>query len=159
MQTEDEDGVQNDVAHCADEYGLHPHGGEALGGDEGVQPQGQLDEGCAHGVDAHIGRGVSDGVFAGAEEQQQVLTPQQQNGGEHGGDDQLQGKAAAQDLLRAVVIPTAHADGGPGGAAGGHKGCKGGHQNDQGQTDPDPGQGLCPVHRHVADVDAVYDVV
>ena len=89
VQGEDEQGVQQDVAHRADEDGFHAHLGEALGGDEGVQAQGQLHEQGAQGINLHILDGIPDGVPAGAEGQQQRTVPDQQHRRQHQGDAHL----------------------------------------------------------------------
>ena len=89
MQGKNEDGVQQDVGHRADEHRPHADLGKALGGDEAVEAQGHLDENGADGVDAHVIHGVGNGVLAGAEGQQQILAPQEKHRRQHSGDAHL----------------------------------------------------------------------
>ena len=89
VQDEDEQRVQQNVGHRADEHRFHAHLGEALGGDEGIEAQGQLHEQGAQGVNAHILGGVFDGVPAGAEGQQQRPVPYQQHCRQYQGNGHL----------------------------------------------------------------------
>ena len=130
-----------------------------MGGDEGVHAQGQLDEEGAEGVDAQIIRGVADGIGAGPEGQEEVIPPEEEYRRQRQGEEDLQGEAAAQDAFRLVVVPLAHGDGGPGGAAGGHQRREGGDDEDHRHADAEARQGQVAAHGHVADVDAVHDVI
>ena len=159
MQGKNEDGVQQDIGHRADEHRPHADLGKALGGDEAVEAQGHLDENGADGVDAHVIHGVGNGVLTGAKGQQQILAPQEKHRRQHSGDAHLKGKAAAQDFFRRVMVLLPHVNGSPGRAAGGHQGRKGGNDQNQRQAHAHAGKGQVPVPGNVADVNAVHDVV
>lgn len=44
VKAENKDGVEDNIGHRANQDGQHSRLGKALGGDERVHPQGQLDE-------------------------------------------------------------------------------------------------------------------
>ena len=158
-EQEDEDRVQHDVGHRADEHRQHAFLGEALGGDEGVHAQRYLHKEGAHRIDVHIDDRIVDGVGAGTEGQQKRPVAPKQNQRQHDRDDDLQGKAVAQDLLGLFFVALAHGDGGAGRAAVAHQGGEGGDDHDQRQADAHAGQGQGAVLGNVADVDAIHDVV
>ena len=151
--------VQHDIQHSADEHRLHSHGGEALRRNKGVHTQRQLDEQGAEGVDAHIIHRETDGIFAGSEHKQHFPAPQQHHRRQNDGNDGLQHKAAAQNFFRFRVVSPAHGNGRAGRAAGGHEGRKGGDDQDQRHTHTHAGQGETAVHRHMADIDPIHDII
>ena len=155
----DEQRIKHNVADGADEYGEHTGFREALGGDERVHTQSQLDEQSANGVDIHVVSGIIDGILAGAEGQKQIPVPDQQHDGKHRGDDQLQSKAAAQRLFRRVRILLSQENRGPGSAAGTDEGSKGGDDHDDRKAYPHACKRQITVAGHMTDVDAVNNVV
>ena len=71
----------------------------------------------------------------------------------------LQRKAPAQQLFGQVVIALAHGDGRARRAARGHQRRKGRNDHDQRQAHAHARQRQAAVARHVADVNAVYNVI
>src|SRR5699024_6788325 len=111
------------------------------------------------GVDPHVGQVIADGVFAGAEEPQKLLAPELEGGGEKERRDNQAGEAGTEDPLGLVVVAPAHGDGGAGCAALTQKSGKGGEQIDHREAESHAGEGDVAHYGHVADVNAVYDVV
>ncbi len=159
VQAENQDGIQDDVAHRADDRGQHTEVGEALCGDEYVHPHNCHDEQRPHDVDAHIAQGVGQGAVAGPEEAQHRLRDDLEHHGQHHGNENQGGEAVAHDVLRRLVVLLAHVNGGPGRAARPHQGGEGGNQHDDREAQPHAGEGQAAVLRHMTDVNAVHDVV
>ena len=159
VQGEDEDGVQHNVAPRPQGHGEHPRPGKALGVDEGIESQGQLDKEGAHGIDPSVVPGIGKGGLAGPKEQKEVRTKDLDHHREDQGSDHQHGGAVAQDLLGLVLFPFPQEDGGPGGAAHTHQGGKGGDAQDQRHGDPHAGEGGGAHVGDVADVHPVHQVV
>lgn len=113
VKDKDKNGVENDVGHRTDDDREHGEGGEALGGDEIVQPQGDQYGNGPPEIDAQIFHGVADGVLTGAEEIEQGLLPELEHHGDRCGEEHQQRGAVAQNLTGQVQPALPHADGGP----------------------------------------------
>lgn len=159
VQQVDEDGVQDNVADRSDEDGPHAESCKALGGDKEVHPQGHHHKEGAAGVDAHIGQGVKDRLLTAAEEPQQPLAPDPKPRRQHRRRCHKAGKAVAHDLLCGGVVTLSHGDSGPGRAPLGDEHGKGADQVDHREAQPHPRQRHPPHHRHMADIDAVYNII
>ena len=159
VQPIDEDGVQDDVADRADAGGGHAGARKALVGDEGGHAQSELDKDGAQQVDAQVGHGVGQGVFAGAEGPQHRLAKDGEHHAQRHRQDDQQGDAVAQDLFRRLVVAAAHGHRGPGRAAHADQVGKSGDQHDDGVGDPQAGQRQAAGAGDVPHVDAVHDVV
>ena len=83
IQREDEDRVQQDVGHRADQHRRHAHRAEALAGDKIVQPHRHQGEEGARRVDGHVGVRVAEGGAAGPKTEQQRPAAEQKTHGQH----------------------------------------------------------------------------
>ena len=159
IQTVDENGVQDDVADSTNQYGAHTDRGKALGGDKQVHPQSHHYKQGPAGVDAHVGQGVDDGLLAAPEDPEQLLAEQPEQTRQSHGDGHQAGKAAAHDLLRPAVVPLAHGDGRSGRAALGYQHGESADKVHHREAQPDARQGQSPHLGHMADVNAVHNIV
>ena len=159
MEYEDEQRVQDDIAHRADQNGQHAGFCKALRGNEGVHAERQLDEDRADGIDVHVADGVVNGIFACAEGKQQRAVPDQKHSRQNERDENLQRKAAAERLFCRLVVVLDHEDRRTRCAAGADERGKRRDDHDNRQAHADAGQRKRAVPGHVPDVDAVDDVV
>ena len=158
-QPEDEDRVQHQVQHRADEHAQHGHGGLPLSRDEGIQAQGKLHEHGAPQIDADVIQRIADGSIRGAEGvQKRALARLKQHGEQHA-ERRQHGDTAAQNLLGAVPVTLAQLDGGQRCAALPGKGGEGGNQHQNGGAHPHAGEGCGPDAGNVADVNAVHYII
>ena len=158
-KAENKQRVQSDVQHRPDQHRAHGHQSLSLGGDIGVEPQGQLDKDGAHQVDGDVVQSIADGILRGAEGHQHRLLDDGEEGGQHCCHQEQQGGGVAQYLFCALPVPRPQADGGQRRAAHPGEGGKGGDQHQDREGHPQPGEGGAAYHCNVADVDAVHDVV
>ena len=159
VQAENENRVEHDVAHRADEHGHHARRREALRGDERIHAERQLHKQRAEGVDVQIIVRVFNRVFARAEGQQKFVTEQQQHRRQRQRNRDLQRKAAAQQLFGRVVIAAPHRDGSPRRAAGGDQRRERRHDHNDRHAHAHASQREAADARDVTDVDAIHDVV
>ena len=159
MEYEDEQRVQDDVAHRADQNGQHAGFGKALRGNERVQPERYLNEYRAGGIDVHIRRRVGDGVSACSEQQKEILVPYQHDGGQHNRNAYLQSKTACERFLGRGMVASAHEYRCPGRSARADQGRKRGNDQNKRHTDPDAGQSKAACFRNMPDINTVNDVI
>lgn len=72
VQTENQNGVQDDIDDSTDDRGEHADFGKALGGDKGVHAHDHQHKDAAQGIDPSVGYAVGDGVAAAAEKPDQL---------------------------------------------------------------------------------------
>lgn len=155
-----ENRIKDDVANGSDQYTEHSGGSKALGGNKGIHAHGELDKDRSRGVDIHVIGGKADGVFTGSKGQQERPVEKQQDCGKYHRDQNLQSKAVAQDFLRFILIVSSHSHGRPwSAAAAADESGKGGYDHDDRHTNADAGEGKVAVSRHMADINAVYQVI
>ena len=159
IQGKNEDGIQHNVDHRADNSGQHGDGGEALGGDEGIHTH---DDQHGHGtqdINSAIGHGIGQCCLRGAEEAQQGRTGEIEHNGQHHSEAKQHRKAVCHDLFGPLFFALTHGDSCPGSAAGtGHHGesCD---QHQNGREQAHTGEGRTAFFRDVTDVNTVNDVV
>ena len=129
IQTEHQNGIEDDVDDRADHRGQHADLREALGGDEGVHAHDHQDEEAAQNVDPGIFQGIGQGGIRRAEPAQQRGAGGIEHAGEHRRQDQQHTKAVAQNLLRLFPVALTHGDGRPGRTAGARQQGKGRQQH------------------------------
>ena len=159
IQGKNEDGVQKDIAHGADEYRAHGHLGFALAGNKGVEAHGQLHEQGAHQIDGQVLVGKGKGLFAGAHQIQQGLLNGKKQSGQRCRKHQQQKGAVAQNTLGRFPVFFAQKNGGDGRAAAAHQGGKRADGQNDGKGEAQAGEGQVTVFGHVADINAVDNVI
>ena len=97
------------------------------------------------GIDAHIVKGVADGILAGAEEPEEFSPQELEGGGQQQRGDDHAGEAGAEDALGLVVVTAAHGDGGPGRAALADQGRKADSKYTTGKQSPTPVRAMSPT--------------
>ena len=110
METEDEDRIQDDVRHSADDDRQHTDLGKSLSGDKVVQSQGHLYEDGPEGIDTHVIFGVSDSVAAGTKQHKQRFLEDQYHNGQDNGSQEQGAETVSEDLFRSLIILLSHQD-------------------------------------------------
>ena len=159
IKSKDENRIQNNVGHRADQHGEHTRFCKALGCDKGVHAQRQLDEYSAYRINIHIADAVFNRIFTRAERHQEIPVPQKQGGRQYDRDRNLRRKAVAQRLLRRFRIPLSHEYGGARRAAVTGKGGESRDDHNQRHTYSYARQRGCAHTGYVADIDSVHNIV
>ena len=159
IEGKNQDGVQDDVAHSADHGGHHAERGKALGGDKGVHAHNDEHKNGADDIDAGVIQRIRQRFFAGTEQHQQGRRSEIKHNGQHSRQNQQQRKAVAHDFFSGIVIAAAHGNGRAGRAAGAAQHGKRGNQHQNGGKQANARQRGCADLRHMADIDAVHNVI
>lgn len=158
-ETEDQDGVQHNVAQRPDHGGHHAQPGKALGGDEGIDAHDNQDEDAAQHIDPGVTHPIGQGGVAGPEQPQQLGRKGEEEGGQHHRQPDEHRQTVAHDPLGAVLVVLAQGDGRPGRAA-----CPAEHgesvdQHQNRHAEPHAGQRRGADALDVPDVDSVHNVI
>ena len=159
LEHKDEQRVQEDVQNCPDEHRAHGHQSLALGGNVGVQPQGQLDKNGTGQIDGDVIQRVADGGLRSAKGHQRRFFDDGKYCGQYGGQKQQQGGGITQNFFCPRPVAGAQADGGQRCAAHTSKGGKSGDQHKDGEGDAQTGEGSAAYLWDVTNIDAVHNVV
>ena len=158
MENVNEQGIQQEVGHGADEHREHAGLPEALGVDVGIHSHPGHDERRARQVHAEIGVGIGEGVRTGSrppEHRRLDQVAQQGEGETHHQEHEIGVALDAAGLLLVLLSP---GDGKEGRAAGGPKGLEGADDHEDGGRQADAREGQLPI-RDMADVDPIHDAV
>ena len=159
MQDKDENRVKKDVDHRADHRGHHADFGESLGGDKGVHAQYDHYKYGTQNVDPCIIHRIGKGHIAGTEQAQKCRCKAIKQKGQHRCQNEQEGKTAAQNLFCGAVVLLTHRDRRSGCAAGTGQHGKGIDQHEDGGEQANARQRNCTDVSHVANINAVNDVV
>ena len=85
IQSENKDGIQNNIAHGSDGDGVHTHFWETLGVDITVEARGEHGERCAGEIEIQIVPGIDEGSLAGTEGKENGLHKEVADGREDHG--------------------------------------------------------------------------
>ena len=159
VEQEDEDGVEDDVHHRADDGGEHRLIGKALAGDELPQPCRQDGEHRTGDIVGQVGICIGEGLLAGAEKHQHRLTQSDGRRRQDSGKPQQHDKAVGQNLFGSFVVVFPHADGHQRGAADADQKGKGGDEGHNRSADTRARQGNFSHILDVSDIHPVDDAV
>ncbi len=107
-ERENEQRVENDVGHRADNHGHHRSAGKALRGYETVKPHGQQCEHAAEDVNSHIVARIYDRVVARAEREQKLPLKNQKPGGKKRRNRNEHYEAIEKYTFAGLAIALAH---------------------------------------------------
>ena len=138
METENENGVKNDIDDRTNDNGSHTDFSKALGGDKSIQTQSELYKNGTQGINAHIVHGIADGVFTGAECHKDGLRKSAEKYRQHQCDDDEHDKTVTQCIMCFFVIASPHENGSTWSAAHTHQRRKSCNEHDDGHADPYP---------------------
>ena len=159
VKDENENGVEDNVDHRADDRGQHTGSGEALGGDEGVHAHHDQHEHAAKDIDSSVLNGVGKRHVAAAEQPDKRWQCPVEHSGQNHRQKQQNGKAVGNDLFGGVPVALAHGDGRPGCAARSRQHGKGGNEHQNGGEQPHTGERRAADLRNVADVNSIDHVI
>ena len=156
---ENEQRIQNDVEHRADQRGHHADPREALRVDIAVEPQAGHDENGAGHIDRQIAVGKRPGGVAGPERIEQGPLEQKTDRRQQKPGEKQHGERVAHDLFRGLQISPAAGDRAQRRAARPEQIGKGDDRGDHGHAEPQPRQGQGTVTRDPPDIHPVHHII
>ena len=111
LQPENQNRVENDIHHSAQQHRQHSHFAESLRVDETVHSQADHHKNCADQINFQIIIGISEGVLTGAKEIQQRLFKGKAHHHQYDARNHQRQKGIAHDLAGIFVLPFSPGDG------------------------------------------------